>query len=137
MCGLFDPFTFDTYEPTEGYFCGRFTLVDPKRPVVIQWPAAKWSPLSWCSERMNDTFSNRFATCGIRALVKTPGVFVLHTPNGPRNSAGASGLGSKVSSWLGPPSSQMRMTDLSFAALPLPFAFAWACARKRSGRARP
>src|SRR3954469_19278259 len=119
MCGLFDPFTRDTYEPTEGNFCGRFTLVEPKRPVVIQCPAAKWSPLSWCSERMNDTFSNRLAICGVSALVSTPGVFVLHTPNGPRNSAGASGLGSKVSSWLGPPSSQIRMTERSVELVPL------------------
>ena len=33
--------------------------------------------------------------------------------NGPRISAGASGLGSNVSSWLGPPTSRSRMTERS------------------------
>ena len=35
MCGLFDPFTRDTYEPTEGNFCGRLTLVEPNRPEAV------------------------------------------------------------------------------------------------------
>ena len=40
---------------------------------------------------------------------KTPGTFVWIGWNSPRISAGAWGLGSNVSKWLGPPSSQIRM----------------------------
>ena len=35
--------------------------------------------------------------------IRTPGQRVAIEPNGPLTSAGASGLGSQVSSWLGPP----------------------------------
>ena len=34
-------------------------------------------------------------------------------PNGPRTSEGASGFGSHVSSWLGPPTNSSRITDRS------------------------
>ncbi len=34
-------------------------------------------------------------------------------PNGPLTSAGASGFGSQVSIWLGPPTSKSKMTDRS------------------------
>ena len=34
----------------------------------------------------------------------------------PRKSSGASGFGSKVSYWLGPPQLKIRMTDFAFAA---------------------
>ena len=40
---------------------------------------------------------------------KMPGTLVDIAWNSPRISAGASGLGSNVSKWLGPPSSQIRM----------------------------
>lgn len=53
--------------------------------------------------------------------------------NGPRNSAGAFGLGSKVSNWEGPPHNQMNMTDF---ALPCTGpAIALAC--NRSAQCRP
>src|SRR5436190_6058927 len=39
-----------------------------------------------------------------------PGTVVWIGRNGPRYSVGASGLGSKVSNWLGPPHIQNRMT---------------------------
>ena len=40
-----------------------------------------------------------------------PGTLVGLTPNSPRNSAGASGLGSHMSMWLGPPRIQRMMTE--------------------------
>ena len=50
-------------------------------------------------------------------MIRTPGMEVGIDENGPRISLGASGLGSQVSSWLGPPDSQIRMTD--FLAAPV------------------
>src|SRR4051794_10269275 len=46
---------------------------------------------------------------GSNSPTRRPGVFVAKVPNGPRYSAGASGLGSSVSRWLHPPRSQTRM----------------------------
>ena len=43
----------------------------------------------------------------------TPGHRVAIEPKGPRISDGASGLGSNVSSWLGPPTIISKMTDRS------------------------
>ena len=40
-----------------------------------------------------------------------PGTLVRMTPNSPRYSAGASGLGSHMSMWLGPPRIHRMMTD--------------------------
>ncbi len=51
-----------------------------------------------------------FGRCSHR---RKPGTLVAMSLNGPRTSLGASGFGSKVSRWLGPPSSQMRMHDLA------------------------
>src|SRR5689334_16944787 len=49
-----------------------------------------------------------------------PGTFVPIVPNSPRNSAGASGLVSHMSMWLGPPRIQSSITLLSdLAAAPL------------------
>ena len=41
---------------------------------------------------------------------------VATVPSGPRTSCAASGLGSNVSKWLGPPSSQIRMQDFAARA---------------------
>ena len=46
--------------------------------------------------------------------ISTPGTLVWVGRNGPRTSAGASGLGSQVSSWLGPPTKNRRMQFTSF-----------------------
>src|SRR6476646_8376536 len=61
-----------------------------------------------------------------------PGTFVLMGLNSPRTSAGAFGLRSYISMWLGPPASHTRITDLRFAALPLA-----ARAFSKLGRVRP
>ena len=45
--------------------------------------------------------------------MRTPGQRVAIEPNGPRTSEGASGFGSHVSSWLGPPTKSSRITDRS------------------------
>src|SRR5437868_1375714 len=61
-----------------------------------------------------------------------PGTLVGIVPNSPRNSAGASGLGSHMSMWLGPPRIHSRMTLLSdLAAAPLGAAFSAAVALER------
>ena len=46
--------------------------------------------------------------------IRMPGTFVGMVPNGPRTWLVASGLGSHMSIWLGPPESQNKMTDFSF-----------------------
>src|SRR5262245_38799237 len=56
--------------------------------------------------------SNCLARQGINSETITPGTCVRIAPNGPRMSSDAFGLGSKVSNWLGPPLSQMKMHDL-------------------------
>src|SRR5262249_20186481 len=48
---------------------------------------------------------------GRRSHRNTPGTVVGRTPNSPRYSAGASGFGSHVSIWLGPPRIHRMMTD--------------------------
>src|SRR5438876_7241515 len=48
------------------------------------------------------------------SLIWMPETFVGMALNSPRISWGASGLGSNVSIWLGPPPIQRRMTDVSF-----------------------
>src|SRR5579883_922880 len=58
-----------------------------------------------------------------------PGTLVGITPNSPRISAGASGLGSKLSIWLIPPWSQSRMQETSRSVRP-------PAARARSSRKR-
>ncbi len=45
--------------------------------------------------------------------MRAPGQRVAMEPNGPRTSEGASGFGSHVSSWLGPPTNSSRITDRS------------------------
>ena len=52
------------------------------------------------------------AWSGKCSQTRTPGTLVAMVRNGPRTSAGASGFGSQVSRWLGPPDSQMRITAL-------------------------
>ena len=52
----------------------------------------------------------RLAISGISSLIRTPGMSVPISVNGP--PVGAPGLGSHVSNWLAPPASQRRMTRL-------------------------
>src|SRR3954464_2261474 len=85
----------------------------------------------WCSDR---TTARRFAILACRgnsSQTSRPGTAVRIGRNGPRYSAGASGLGSQVSNWLGPPHIQNRKTVVS-ADGP-----AWARAASTSDRGRP
>ena len=56
------------------------------------------------------------------SLMCVPGILVLIGLNSPRMFAGASGLGSQMSMWLGPPCRKIMMT---FLALPKPRAPAY------------
>ena len=56
-------------------------------------------------------------------------------PKGPRISPGASGLGSHVSMWLGPPESQKRITEVLRTVPPAVVARARLC--KRAGSDSP
>jgi hypothetical protein len=59
------------------------------------------------------SLSVRDASIGKCSLIRTPGVLVAIVPKLPRISAGASGFGSQVSSWLGPP--HMKIIKHDFA----------------------
>ena len=100
----------------------------------IQWLPLVWSPVPWLTVRRIASRSIRRACSGSSSPNWTPGRLVAIAPNGPRKPPGASGLGSQVSMWPGPPLSQKRMTLVS-----LPGAVAAPASRSRSssGRARP
>src|SRR3954467_3344377 len=57
---------------------------------------------------------SRRARFGSGSAIRTPGTDVAIVENGPRTSGDASGLGSNVSRWLGPPAGQIRMHDVAF-----------------------
>src|SRR6185295_17374367 len=76
------------------------------------------------------------ADFGRRPLIWIPGTFVGMAPKGPRTSAGASGLGSQVSCWLGPPRIQRMMTEEAFF-VGRPCASAFDSQRSRLGSASP
>src|SRR5262245_16982344 len=67
----------------------------------------------WCNERTIASLSAHLANSGNSSQTSIPGTADLIGPNGPRISAGASGFGSNVSNWLGPPHIQNRMTEVS------------------------
>lgn len=67
-------------------------------------------------ERIIANLSRLFASFVMCSENWTPGTAVGMALNSPRYSTGASGLGSNVSKCVGPPSIQMRMHDLAFAA---------------------
>ena len=75
------------------------------------WLLAEQSTL-----RMIDSLSMIRACSGRCSQTRMPGTRVAIDRYGPRISAGASGLGSHMSIWLGPPESQNRMTALRSAA---------------------
>ena len=68
---------------------------------------------SWLIDRTIASLSVRVASIGKCSLIRTPGVLVAIVPKLPRISAGASGLGSQVSSWLGPPHMKISMHDFA------------------------
>src|SRR4051812_25904436 len=73
---------------------------------------------------------------GRNSLMMIPGTAVLMWPNSPRYSSGASGLGSQVSCWAGPPRIQRMMTELARFGL-APAAAAIASLRNNCDRLNP
>ena len=65
--------------------------------------ASRWPPWKFLLERISVKRSLRAARRGNSSVKRTPGVRVAMVVNGPRYSAGAFGLGSKVSRWFGAP----------------------------------
>ena len=63
------------------------------------------SPSGDVTDLRSATWLRRRAVSGRHSEIDTPGTAVWIDVSGPRTSRGASGLGSKVSRWLGPPSS--------------------------------
>ena len=91
-------------------------------------------------ERMSVTLSICCAIIGIVSLSQTPETFDLTGLNSPRMFDGASGFGSQMSMWLGPPWRNSRMIDFAapnpfplFSTLLAAEAFHW----RNSGRFRP
>ncbi len=81
-----------------------------RRPVFSSWKPASWiGGAVWCIERIRLNLSVSFASFGNSSLRCSPGTFVWIGWNGPRTSRGASGFGSNVSRWLGPPTMLMKM----------------------------
>ncbi len=80
-----------------------------------QYPLTSWLSSRVERERMTASLSACRAVRGNSSLKRMPGTFVLIGLNGPRISAGASGLGSNVSCCGGPPWSHRKM---QFFALP-------------------
>src|SRR6185436_10731978 len=83
-----------------------------------------------------DHLSMMRALSGRCSLIRMPGTRVGIGRNSPRNSLGASGFGSHVSMWLGPPRIQRMMTELSRRG-GRPCRVSWASARRRSGSDSP
>ena len=121
-----------------------FAPLTPMSLVVsMRWPPAKWSPVSWCSERTIENLSVTFACFGIQlGDVEARAPCVRIGLQMPRYSAGASGFMSYMSMWPGPPSSQIRMTDVFLLVVGCDAAFApeqlrqadgWPCRRRRAG----
>ena len=59
--------------------------------------------------------SSACAIIGMCSLMCVPGILVLIGLNSPRMFAGASGLGSQISMWLGPPCRKIMITVLATA----------------------
>src|SRR5438105_1427078 len=83
-----------------------------------------------------DHLSMRRALMGSRSQIWMPGTLVRIAPNSPRYSMGASGFGSQVSCWLGPPRIQRMITERSRES-GFPLATAAASALSRSAKDRP
>src|SRR6185369_3131796 len=117
MAGSFDPRNRAATEPIEG-------CVPKWGSILLRWAkglpacigAGKWSMLAWQStDRTSARRSRMVAWSGKYSEMRTPGTLVHVEPNGPRTSLGAAGFGSHVSSWLGPPDNQIRITALRSA----------------------
>src|SRR5260370_10590119 len=98
---------------------------------MTQWVPPPWPELLCAKERGKAILSATWATFGKTPPISTPGRLVLTAPTTLRYSAGADILGSKVSTWVGPPPSQSQTTEV--LRVDLPAAAAAARARSRSG----
>src|SRR6516165_11875982 len=85
-------------------------------PVKSSIDPSLWADISWCSERTSEYLSACRARSGKSSQISIPATLVWMGEKGPRYSLGASGFMSQVSSWLGPPHIQNRMTEVSGAA---------------------
>ena len=81
-------------------------------PVSTSMEPSLWEDMVWCSERTSARRWPSPAWRGNSSQTSMPGTLVGIGRNGPRYSAGAFGLGSNVSNWLGPPHIQNRMTEV-------------------------
>ena len=83
--------------------------------------------------------SDRSASFGRCSVTSSPGVFVLSVLNSPRIPAGASGFGSNVSRWLGPPNwkSMMTLLAVAFSSRRPSRPGVWSGAKARSVPPRP
>src|SRR5712692_4002683 len=93
-------------------------------------------------ERISVALSICLASSGMTSLSEMPGTIDLIGLNSPRTFEGASGFGSQISMWLGPPWRKTRMTDLARPQPDLPLALsgaeaALACKRRTSARLTP
>jgi hypothetical protein len=87
------PTSRETTAPMPGNFCSALAPETPMSFVVImRWPAAKWSPVSWCSERTIENLSVSRACFGNSSVTSMPGTRDLIGFQMPRYSAGASGF---------------------------------------------
>src|SRR5258707_1116541 len=102
---------------------------------MTQWVPPPWPELLCANERTKAILSAICATFGKTPPISTPGRFVFTAPTTLRYSDGADILGSKVSTWVGPPPSQSQTTEVF--RLGLPMAAALARARSRSGSRKP
>ena len=129
------PSRWEATAPIEGYRGLRSLPLAPSRPVSIQWAAAQWSPLPWEKLRITVHLSITLACSGSSSQTSIPGTLEWIGWNAPRNSDGALGFMSKVSSCDGPPCIQTRITDF------LERAAGWSIpadsARSRLGRLSP
>ena len=86
----------------------------------IGWPVNKrcgavvWFTSVWVIDRIKQTLSSRRAMPGRCSHTRTPGRAVWMVENSPRYSTGASGFGSRVSCWAGPPHKKIKMQAFAF-----------------------
>ena len=69
---------------------------------------------------MSVHLSSCSAIIGMVSLMCVPGIFVLIGLNSPRMFAAASGFGSQISIWLGPPCRNTMITDFAVSKPRLP-----------------
>ncbi len=89
-------------------------------PLATCCEPVECEPLVPFQERTIVTLSIRCAISGNFSQMNVPGTLVLMGFQMPRISAGASGLGSNVSNWLGPPARNKKIHETSRRPLTVP-----------------